>query len=83
MWKIVALLKSLIESCVRNSLVLFSVRQKVTDNENVSFTDYTSGLRLLNYSKLAINSKNDNDVTNSDKSLSSDFFDIVVFFSEV
>ena len=46
-------------------LVLFSVfeRQKITINENVGFTDYGSGIRLLDRSKLAINRKNDNDVT--------------------
>ena len=45
-------------------LVLFSVfeRQKITINENVGFTDYASGIRLLDCSKLAINRKNDNDV---------------------
>ena len=70
------------ESCVRDSLVLFSVfvRQKVTVNENVSFTHYTSELRLPNCSKLAINPKNDNNVTNSDITPSSDFFYIAVFF---
>ena len=48
-----------------DSLVLFSVivRQKVTANENVSFTDYVSGLRLPDYSELPKNPKNDNDVT--------------------
>ena len=73
------------ESCVRDSLVLFSVfvKEKVTINENISFTDYTSGLRRLNCFKLVINSKNDNDVTNSDITPLSDFFDIAVFFSQV
>ena len=73
------------ESCVRDSLVLFSVfvRQKVTFNENVGFTDYTSGLRLPNCFKLTINSKNDNDITNSNVTPSSDFFDIALFFSKV
>ena len=61
------------ESCVRDSLVLFSVfvRQKVTVNENLSFVDYASGLRLPNCSKLVINPKNDNNDTNSDITLSS------------
>ena len=70
------------ESCVRDSLVLFSVfvRQKVTINENLSFTDYRSGLQLSNCSKLAINLKNDNNATNSDITPSSVFFDIAVFF---
>ena len=35
----------------------------VTFYENVSFTGYTSGIRLPNCSKLAINRKNNNDVT--------------------
>ena len=32
-------------------------------NENKSFTDYASGIRLPESSKLAVNSKNSNDVT--------------------
>ena len=36
---------------------------KVTINENVSFTDYASGIRLPDCSKLAINWKNGNDIT--------------------
>ena len=73
------------ENYVSYSLVLFSifVRQKVTVNENVSFTDYTSGFRLPNCSKLAINPKNDKVVINSDITLSSDFFYISVFLSQV
>ena len=53
------------ESCVKYFLVLCSVfvRQKVTINENLSFTDYVSGNRLRDCSKLAVNWKNDNDVT--------------------
>ena len=48
-------------------LVLFSVfsvfvRDKITVIENVSITDYASGIRLLECSKFAINQKNDNDV---------------------
>ena len=70
------------EICVRDSLVLFSVfvKQNVTVNENVSFTDYTSRLQLSNCSKLAINRKNDNGATNSDITPSSKIFDIAVFF---
>ena len=70
------------EICVRDSLVLFSVfvKQNVTVNENVSFTDYTSRLQLSNCSKLAINWKNDNEATNSDITPSSKIFDIAVFF---
>ena len=52
------------ESCVRDFLVLFSVfvRQKVTINEKISFTDYASRIRILDCPKLAINWKNGNDV---------------------
>ena len=32
-------------------------------NENISFTDYPSEIRLPDCSKLALNTKNDNDVT--------------------
>ena len=73
------------ESCVRDSVVLFSVfvRQKVTVNENVSFTDYTSRIQLSNCSKLVKNPKNDNDVTNSDITPSSDFLYCRVFFSSL
>ena len=39
------------------------VKLKVTVNENVSFIIYASGIRLPDCSKLAINRKNDNDVT--------------------
>ena len=35
----------------------------MTFNENVNFTDYASGIRLPDCSKLAIDRKNDNDVT--------------------
>ena len=38
-------------------------RKKVTINENVCFTDYTSGIRLSDCSKLTVNWKNENDVT--------------------
>ena len=46
-------------------LDLFSifVRGKVTVNENISFADSASGIRLPNGPKLAINQKNDNDAT--------------------
>ena len=33
-----------------------------TINENISFVDYASGIRLPDCSELAINQKNDNDV---------------------
>ena len=53
--KIVPLLKVI----VWKQFVLFSdfVRKKVTVNENVSFTDYASGIRLPDCFKLAINWK--------------------------
>ena len=53
------------ENYVRVFLVLFSVfvRQKVTVNKNVSFTDYASGTSFPDCCKLNINRKNDNDVT--------------------
>ena len=70
------------ESCVRDSLVLFSVfvRQKVTVNENVSFTDYTSGLRLPNCSKLVIYPKNDNNVGIPIQRYRQTFFILPCFF---
>ena len=53
------------ESCIRDFLVLFSVfvRQKVTVNENLSFTNSASGIRPLDCSNLAINQENDKEVT--------------------
>ena len=58
-------------------LFLFSVfvRQKITINENVSFTDYALGIGLPHRSKLSINRRNDNDVTISH------FFIFLVKFS--
>ena len=46
-------------------MVLFSVlvRQKIAINEKVSFTDYASGIRFPDCSKLAINWKNYNNFT--------------------
>ena len=48
----------------RHFLVLLSifVRWKVSINENVNYTGYTSGIRLPNWSKLAIYGENENDV---------------------
>ena len=50
---------------VKAVLVLVSVflKWKVTVNENLSFTNYASRLRLPDCSKLVTNWKNDNDVT--------------------
>ena len=57
--------QSNIVSAVLEIFLLFSVfvRLKVTINENINFTDYASGIRLLDCSKLDKNQKNDNDVT--------------------
>ena len=46
---------------VRDVLVLFSVLSFI--DENVSFGDHVSGIRLPDCSKLVINLKNDNGVT--------------------
>ena len=45
------------KSCVRDFLIPFAVfvRYKVTIDENVSFTDYVSGIRLPDSLKLPIN----------------------------
>ena len=55
--------KQYCENCVRDLLVLFSVfvRQKVTVNENVHFTDYASGIRVPDCSKLVMHPKTGND----------------------
>ena len=68
-------------SCVRDFLVFFSVfvGEKVTVNENVSFTDHASGIRLPNCSKLAINRKNGNGVTICRHDVISNFFWRVLF----
>ena len=46
---------------MRDFLVLFSVfvRYKVTVNENISFGDYWSGIRLPGCSRLDVNWKNE------------------------
>ena len=70
--KIVPLLKAI----VWKQFVLFSdfVRKKVTVNENVSFTDYASGIRLPDCFKLAINWKNDNDIPTGRHDIIINFF---------
>ena len=57
-------------------LVFWSVfiRWKVTINENISFTDYASKIRLPDCSKLAANWKNHNDVTISRHNIIVNFF---------
>ena len=66
------------ESCLKIFLVSFSVflRQKVAFNENVSFTDYASKIWLSGFSKLAINWKNDNDVTICRNDVKVNFFHV-------
>ena len=59
--KIVPLLKAIVwQLCCRYFSSAFSFC-KVTINENISFTDYASGIQLPDCSKLAINQENDND----------------------
>ena len=57
-------------------LIFFSVfiRWRVTINENISFTGYTSKIRLQDCSKLAVNWKNQNDVTITLHSIIISFF---------
>ena len=75
-------LKQLCEICVRDSIALISgfVRQKVIFNENLSFTYYASRIRLPDGSKLAINRKNDNDVTIFRHDVIVKGFDVALFF---
>ena len=58
---------------------LVFLRKKVTINENVVFTDYGSGIRLPDCSKLAINWKNDNGVTIRQHDVIVILFDVVLF----
>ena len=53
------------DSCVRDFLVLFSVfvRKRLLLLKMYVFTDHASGIQSLDCSKLAINWKNDNDIT--------------------
>ena len=53
------------ESYVTDFSVLLSVfvGQKITAHESITFTDHASRIRLSDCSRLAINRKNDNDVT--------------------
>ena len=62
-------------------LFLFFLRQKVTINENVVFTDYGSGIRLPDCSKLTINWKNVNAVTIWQHDVIVNFFDVVSFLT--
>ena len=55
----------------------------VGDNENVNFADYESGIRLLDCSKLAINRKNDNDVTICRNDVIVNFFDVVLLLLSI
>ena len=56
------------------------VRLKVIINENVSFTDYASGIQHPDCSKLTKKRKNKNDVTISWHDVITSFFDVVLFF---
>ena len=49
-----------------------------TTNENISFTDYASGIRLPGCSKLAANWKHSNDVTIFRNDVIVKFFDLVL-----
>ena len=62
-------------------LVLFwgFVRPKVTFTENIAFADSVSKTRPPDYSKLAKNLKNDNDVTIFRHDVNVNFFDVVLF----
>ena len=52
-------------------------KKRVTINENISFTDYASGIRVG--SKLTINWKNGSDVTIFRYDIIVIFFDVVLF----
>ena len=80
----VPLLKAIVWELRWRFLVLFSVfvRQKAAISENVSFTGCASGIRLTDFSKLAINRENDNDVTICRHDVIAVFFfffDVVLF----
>ena len=73
------------ESCVRDFLFLFSVfvKSKVIVNENVSFIDHASGIRLLDGCKLAINSKKAMTSQFADMTSSSIFLTFLYFSCQV
>ena len=52
------------------------VREKVTITENISFTDYASGIKLPDYSRLNLNWKIRNDVTIFQKDIIVKFFGV-------
>ena len=54
------------------------VKEKVTVHENLTFTNYASGM-LPDYSKLAINQKNDNEVTTCGNDVTVNVFDVAFF----
>ena len=74
--KIIPLLKATVwQLCEKFFSFVFSFcKIKVTFNENVSFTDSSSEIRFLDGSKLAINRKNDNDITISQHDVIVKFF---------
>ena len=75
--------KQYCHSCVRDFLVLFLffVRQKVTFNGKVSFTEYASLIRLPDGSKLVIKRKSDNGVTICRHDVTANFFQTLLSFS--
>ena len=52
---------------------------KVIVNENVRITDHASGIRLPNWSKFAINWKNDSDIRIYQHGVTVKFFDVAMF----
>ena len=51
----------------------------VTIIENIGFTDFASGIRLWDCSKLAVNRENGNNVTIFRNDIITNFFDVVLF----
>ena len=74
--KIVPLLKAIVwDRCWKFFSFVFSFcKIKGNDNENISFTDYVSRIRLPDCSKLAINQKSDNDITICQQNVIAKFF---------
>ena len=56
-----------------------SVKQKAVINENARITDQAIGIRLLDYSKSAINQKKNNDVITCPHDLIVRFFNVFMF----
>ena len=75
--KILKLVRIMLETW--NLVRKYTHNEKVTINENVSFTDHASGIRLSHFSKLVINLKNDNDISICWHVVIDNFFDPVLF----